>query len=82
MTFTWITTIAAALLFSVVVSAPFVLGTVFQVPRYRFEITSVSSISGKAKIFYDLGKGFNDTDSAQASVRGPAGRGQGEMALS
>src|SRR4051812_36347885 len=68
MTFARLKTLAGALLLSMVVSAPFVLIPILQPPRYQFEVTCVSSVSGKAKISYDLGNGFNEADSAQASI--------------
>ena len=63
----------SAAVFSIVVSAPFLPIAESERLGGTFEITVTSAVAGNAQLFYDIGRGINETDSTRAYVHaGPA----------
>jgi hypothetical protein len=53
-----------ALILAAVVSITLIAKTLSKASSFSFEITTQSSAQGYAQIFYDIGDGFRETDSA------------------
>ncbi len=62
--------IAAAALLSAVVSLPFMPFAASRTALYHFDVTVTSSQRGVAQLFYDIGNGIREEDSAHALVDG------------
>src|SRR4051812_38503823 len=64
-------TLLASALLSVLVSIPFLP---FANPKeqFRFEVALTSSAAGKAQIYYDVGRGFSESDSVSVTVEATA----------
>ncbi len=61
-------TLLAAALLSIVVSIPFLPLAAPATAKLSFEITIESNVAGSAQLFYDIGHGINEVDSARASI--------------
>lgn len=58
----------AALILAAVVSIPLIAKSLSKGSSFSFEITLQSSAKGHAQIFYDIGGGFRETDSARVPI--------------
>jgi hypothetical protein len=57
-----------ALILAAVVSIPLIAKSLSKASSFSFEITLQSSAQGYAQIFYDIGGGFRETDSARVPI--------------
>lgn len=61
-------TLLAAALLSALTTIPFLPFAGWKVEQFHFELTVQSSAAGTAQIYYDVGHGLNEGDSATAAV--------------
>jgi hypothetical protein len=61
-------TLLTAALLSIVVSIPFLPLAAPATAKLNFEITIKSNAAGSAQLFYDIGHGINEVDSARAKI--------------
>jgi hypothetical protein len=60
--------LVAAAVASLVVALPFMKPPAVAADRFFFEVQLASSAGGVVQVFYDLGRGFNEADSARLNV--------------
>ena len=60
--------VSVALILAAVVSIPLIAESLSKASSFSFEITLQSSAQGYAQIFYDIGDGFRETDSARVPI--------------
>ena len=58
----------SALILAAVLSIPLIAKSLSKASSFSFEITLQSSAKGHAQIFYDIGGGFRETDSARVPI--------------
>lgn len=63
-------TLLAAALFSIVVTIPFLPFAAPIKAQFRFEVTATNATAGLPQLFFDVGRGINEADSARASLVG------------
>jgi hypothetical protein len=62
--------LVAAAVASLVIALPFMKPPAAAADRFCFQVRLASSASGVVQVFYDLGRGFNETDSARLNIAG------------
>ena len=63
-------TFLAAALLSIVVTIPFLPFAAPVKAQFRFEVTAIASAAGLPQLFFDVGRGINEADSARETLIG------------